>query len=104
VRAADQATRAALHGQSLLAQLGVGERLQPGRSEGEFEGGRYRWQLQVAPYVDPIAGAVPLRDVSAPELLQVRLEMRWGQGPREHIVWDSLRLVPSDPNRGRNLP
>jgi len=101
VRAADDSTRASLHAQSLLAQLGVGERLQPGRSEGEFEGGRYRWQLEVAPYVDPRASASPLRDPSTPELLQLKLVMRWGQGPRERIVWDSLRLVPPDPNRGR---
>lgn len=101
VRAADDATRASLHGQSLLAQLGVGERLQPGHSEGEFEGGRYRWQLDVVPYVDPRASASPLRDPSAAELLQLKMVMRWGQGSRERIVWDSLRLVPSDPNRGR---
>lgn len=104
VRAADQATRASLHAQSLLAQLGVGERLQPGHSEGEFEGGRYRWQLDVAPYVDPIANASPMRDPGMPELLQLRLEMRWGQGPRERATWDSLRLVPADPNRGRRVP
>ncbi|GGD34510.1 type II secretion system protein XpsI [Pseudoxanthomonas indica] len=104
VRAADQSTRAALHGQSLLAQLGVGERLQIGHTEGEFEGGRYRWQLDVAPYVDPVAAAAPLRGANTPELLQLRLVMRWGQGARERMVWDSLRLVPPDPNRGRNVP
>jgi general secretion pathway protein I len=104
VRMADQSTRAALHGQSLLAQLGIGERLQPGHREGDFEGGRYRWELDVAPYVDPIASASPLRDASTPELLQLRLAVRWGQGPRERIVWDSLRLAPPDPNRGRTPP
>lgn len=103
VRAADQATRAALYGQSVLAQVGVGEILQPGTREGEFEGGRYRWQLSVAPFVDPALAATPLRDPNAPEMMQLRLVMRWGQAPRERLVWDSLRLVPPDPNRGRVL-
>lgn len=104
VRAADDSTRAALHAQSLLAQIGVGEHLQPGRREGEFEGGRFRWELEVAPYVDPALATTPLRDPSAPELMQLRLVTRWGEQPAQRIVWDSLRLVPPDPNRGRRLP
>ena len=103
VRAADQATRAALYGQSVLSQAGVGEILQPGTREGEFEGGRYRWQLSVTPFVDPMVANTPLRDPSAPEMMQLRLVMRWGDTARERLVWDSLRLVPPDPNRGRVL-
>ena len=53
IRIADQSGRAALHAQSLLSQVGVGEALQPGRRQGSLEGGRYRWTLDVAPYVDP---------------------------------------------------
>ena len=37
VRWSDDAGRAALHAQSLLAQTGVAEPLRQGRSEGEFE-------------------------------------------------------------------
>ena len=54
VRWADDAGRAALHAQSLLDQLGVGEALQPGQRDGEFEDGRYRWSLEVAPWRDPL--------------------------------------------------
>ena len=36
VRDSEQAGRAALHAQSLLAQAGVGEALQPGQRDGEF--------------------------------------------------------------------
>lgn len=103
VRQADDASRAALYAQSLLAQVGVGETLQPGRREGDFENGRYHWQLEVAPYQDPARLDSPVQDPSAPELLQLRLVTRWGEGARQRIVWDSLRLVPPDPNRGRSL-
>ncbi len=104
IRAADDATRASLHTQSLLAQIGVGEFLQPGRREGEFENGRYRWELEIAPYDDPIKALTPIRDPSAPELLRLRLITRWGDEPRQRIVWDTLRLMPPDPNRSRSVP
>lgn len=103
IRAADDATRASLHTQSLLAQIGVGEFLQPGHREGEFENGRYRWDLEIAPYDDPIKALTPIRDPSAPELLHLRLTTRWGDEPRQRIVWDTLRLVPPDPNRSRSV-
>lgn len=101
VRAADDASRAALHAQSLIAQIGVGEILQPGRREGQFEDGRFQWTLDITPYVDPAVTANPLRDPSAPELMQLRLVTRWGDRAGERIVWDTLRLVPPDPERGR---
>lgn len=104
VRAADDASRAALYSQSLLAQLGVGETLQPGLREGAFENGRYRWQLEIAPYQDPAQVDQPVRDVSAPELLQVRLITRWGNQARQQMVWDTLRLAPPDGNRARAVP
>jgi general secretion pathway protein I len=47
IRWSDDAGRAALHAQSLLDQVGVGEVLQPGHLEGELEDGRYRWALDV---------------------------------------------------------
>ena len=49
VRWSDDAGRAALHAQSLLDDTGVAQTLVPGRSEGTFEDGRYRWTLDVVP-------------------------------------------------------
>lgn len=95
MRDADLAARAALHAQSLLDELGVGERLQPGHRSGQFEDGRYRWELQVEPWQDPDAG--PLRDPGAPRLLRLALQVRWGQaGPRQRLDIESLRLVRLD--------
>lgn len=99
VRWADEAGRAALHAQSLLDQTGVGEALQPGRSEGDFEDGRYRWTLEVAPWRDPELreqGPQPV-DPGAPELLSLVLDVRWGDGgPRNRLRLQSLRLVLPD--------
>ena len=75
IRTADDSGRATLHAQSLLAQLGVGEVLQPGRKEGTFEAGRYRWTLEMEPYVDPLKRRSPQTVSSVPRLLQVQLQV-----------------------------
>ncbi|HBK44949.1 MAG TPA: general secretion pathway protein GspI, partial [Xanthomonadaceae bacterium] len=62
VRHADDVSRATLHAQSLLAGLGVEAPLVPQRRSGDFEQGRYRWALEVAPYADPRAPADPVAD------------------------------------------
>lgn len=101
VRWSADAGRAALHAQSLLAQTGVGEALQPGRRDGEFEDGRYRWVLEVAPYADPLRPPQPTSDPFSPQLLQLRLRVEWGDGGRgKDILVDSLRLVQPDAAQG----
>lgn len=98
IRHADHASRAALHAQSLLAQAGVGEILQPGRSEGKFADSEYRWALDVSPYQDPANPARSLQP-AALRLLQLDLEVRWGEEPRDGLRWQTLRLVPADINQ-----
>lgn len=104
VRWSADAGRAALHAESLLAQTGVGEVLQPGRRDGDFEDGRYRWQLEIAPYDDPTRPPQPVLDPFSPQLMRLRLQVAWGDGGlSEQLVVDSLRLVAPDPN-GATLP
>ena len=98
VRIASDSSRATLHAQSLLAQVGVGETLQPGRRQGNFDAGRYRWVLDIAPYVDPTRSPSPLSNPSAPRLLQLTLVMEWGSGRGQRMQWRSLRLVQGDIN------
>ncbi len=99
VRWAADSGRAVLHAQSLLDQVGVGEVLVPGRRDGEFDGGRYQWVLDVAPYVDPERLPAQPADPYAPRLLQLRLQVTWGEGgPRERLQLDTLRLVQPDPS------
>jgi general secretion pathway protein I len=98
VRWSADAGRAALHAQSLLADVGVGEVLQPGHTEGELEDGRYRWQLDVTPYEDPLHPGGPLQDPFAAQLLRLRLELAWGNGARaQRLVLESLRMVQPPP-------
>ena len=104
VREAEDASRATLHAQSLLAQIGVGETLQSGQQEGQFEQGRYRWRLSIAPFVDPQKAQAALIDPGAPQLLELDLAVQWGEAPGQRLRWQTLRLAPSDPNRGQALP
>lgn len=101
VRWSADAGRAALHAQSLLAQTGVGEALQPGRRDGEFEDGRYRWVLEVAPYTDPLRPAPTITEPFSSRLMEVRLVVEWGGGDRrQRMQLDTLRLVQPDPAQG----
>ena len=85
------AGRAALHAQSLLDTVGVGLALEPGRVDGEFEDGRYRWSLEVSPWTE---GAAPPPRPGAARLLELALTVQWGDGgPRERLQLRSLRLV-----------
>jgi general secretion pathway protein I len=101
VRWSADAGRAGLHAQSLLAQTGVGEVLQPGRREGAFDDGRYRWTMDVAPYQDPLRATPAAIDPFSPQLLQLALEVRWGDGgPAERLRLETLRLVQPAPGQG----
>jgi general secretion pathway protein I len=92
-----------LHAQSLLDQMGVGEALASGRRDGELEDGRYRWELEVEPFVDPTAPPRVGEILGAPQLLKLQLTVFWGDGgPRQRLRLESLRLVtPTDLNAGR---
>jgi general secretion pathway protein I len=96
VRMASDSSGAALHAQSLLAQVGVGETLRPGRRQGIFDAGRYRWALDIEPYADPLRPPSPLSNPSAPRLLQLSLVVEWGNGRGQQMQWRSLRLVQGD--------
>jgi general secretion pathway protein I len=104
IRMANDSGRATLHAQSLLAQLGVGEVLQPGQKQGTFEQGRYRWTLEVAPYVDPLKRRSPQAVASAPRLLQLQLQVEWGDAPGQRLRWQTLRLAPADLNAPAPMP
>lgn len=90
VRQADDYGRAALHAQSLLAVVGIEEPLAPGRREGDWEQGRYRWVLEAEPYAD--AHAAP--GAGQPALLQLTLQVRWGEAAAPQLQWRTLRLLP----------
>ena len=95
VRNSADAGRAALHAQSLMAQVGVGTQIRPGSRNGELEGGRYRWALDIQRWNDPARRADAPLDPSAPLLLEVRLGIEWGEGGAgQRLLLRSLRMVP----------
>ena len=97
VRWSADAGRAALHAQSLVAQVGVGEPLVPGRRGGELDAGRYRWLLEVEPWADPQLPPAPLADPFGARMMALRLTVEWGEGgPRERLVVESLRLAAGE--------
>lgn len=102
VRTSNDYGRAALHAQSLLDQAGVGEALAVGQTNGELEDGRYRWDMTVSPFNDPTAPPRQAQVLGAPQLFQIDLNVRWGDGgPRQTLHLQSLRLVtPTDINAG----
>jgi len=93
VRESADAGRAALYAQSLLDSIGMDEPLTPGRSTGEFDGGRYRWELGITPWLEP-ARPSPALDGSTPRLLELRLAVSWGDaGPAQRWQVQTLRLA-----------
>ncbi len=96
VRWSGDAGRAALHAQSMLDQVGVVEQIEAGTRSGDFEDGRYRWQLAIAPWADPAALQEAPQPVapSASKLFEVTLAVEWGDGgPRQRLDLRTLRLV-----------
>lgn len=98
VRDSADAGRAALHAQSLLAQTGVGEALQPGTRDGEFDDGKYRWTMQISDYTDPLRPQQDvLRNPGGPHLLRLALTVQWGDGgPGRQLSLETLRLATPD--------
>ena len=103
VRWSGDAGRAALYAQSLLDQVGVGEELQPGQSEGDVDGGRYHWSLPISPWVDATVACVhaatqPARAAHA----RTGHDDAVGRGGRQRLQLRTLRAAPAD--TGGTLP
>ena len=100
VRQAQDETDAALYAQSLLDQIGVLEAIVPVQREGEFDHGRYRYQLQISEARDPIpprvlpnAAATPATvTIAAPKLYRIALLVTWGAAqPAQRLQLVTLR-------------
>lgn len=112
VRNAGDATEATLHAQSLLDQVGVLEPIEPGLERGDFDRGRYRWELEVTEVEDPAPRAesgegvtpiesVGLQPVGAPLVYRVQLDVSWGEDdvPRT-LRFATLRVRYPNPAGG----
>jgi general secretion pathway protein I len=95
---AERETEASLYAQSLLDALGTLDKVEPGRRDGEFGDGRYRWTMEIREIQDPapvatLAAATPTVPlVGGPQVLRVGLHVEWGDGgPRRRLELVTLR-------------
>jgi general secretion pathway protein I len=97
VRGAGDASVATLHAQSLLDEVGVLEPIEPGRRGGDFDDGRYRWEMEITEAEDPAPAGIPdpnaapvetvgLQLPSKPLLYRIDLEMSWGEDDFERRI------------------
>ncbi len=94
LRDAGNAGNAALVARSIL-DARTETLTQPMSQRGEAENGRYRWQLEVAPWQDPrLRGRRDPAATRAARLLHIQLDLQWGEGgPRQQLHVSSLRLA-----------
>lgn len=91
-------TEAALYAQSLLDNVGVGERLEEGENSGEFDE-RFSWSLRVDPYeIVSEDAAAPLDTAIAPvELYRLELLVSWQRGRgHQEARFVTLRALTPD--------
>lgn len=95
VQRADEAGRAALLARSILDEQTTAQALSEGRSEGRSDDGRSHWQLEVSRWQDPdpLMQQQRLADPGMPPILHLRLQLQWGDDPRQRLQLESLRLA-----------
>ncbi|MBN8481019.1 MAG: type II secretion system protein [Xanthomonadales bacterium] len=116
-------TRAALWAQSLLDNVGIGERIEEGHTNGEFDR-IYHWEMDIE-RVDPQTveataatalgdlatttrvgngNAAPVQEIAQMELFHVELRVLWGsRGSGRSARFTTLRLAMPDPNAAISL-
>jgi general secretion pathway protein I len=94
-------TEAALTAQSVMDQVGLEIPLQSGFAA-TGEAGDYRWEIELFDYVDTGENpySVDLAELTGIELLQVELQVSWGEPPREQSSYFST-VKAVLPNRDR---
>ena len=96
VRWSGQASEASMHAQSLLDTIGTMEFIEPDSKQGEWAGGKYRYQLEIKevpdPSIGPDAPVSAIESVSPPVLYQVNLLVSWGNKSPDQSQ-DQLRFI-----------
>jgi general secretion pathway protein I len=80
-QSAAQYSEVALWARTLLDTRYTLDPIQPGVTEGHFNK-RYRWRLQVTPWVAP--GVPPAGNGITTQMYRLDLEVTWGEEPFEH--------------------
>jgi general secretion pathway protein I len=107
VSQAQNETEATLYAQSLLDQIGLLEPIAVGRKDGEFDHGRYRYELEISQTQDPVpaqakanTSAGPTTTVGGPIVYRVALLVRWGANqPAQQLRFVTLRARAAPPEQ-----
>lgn len=95
VRWSGHASEASMHAQSLLDTIGTMEFMEADTKEGEWEDGKYRYQLEIKEVPDPSIGAEApvsaIESVSPPVLYQVKLLVSWGDKSQDQLRFISYK-------------
>ena len=108
VQQAQRETEATLYAQSLLDSLGVLGPITPDQRSGEFDDGRYKYQLDIEETDDPAPRAEAADMIvneplaSAPKLYRIALVVSWGNGQAgQQMHFTTLRArVAEDAAKG----
>jgi len=95
VRWSTQASEASMYAQSLLDTIGTMEFLEPDSKQGEWDDGKYRYQLDIKKVPDPSIAADAqtsgIEAVNPPTLYQVNLLVTWGDKPQDQLRFVSYK-------------
>ena len=102
VRWSGHASEASMHAQSLLDTIGTMEFMEPDTKQGEWEDGKYRYQLEIKEVPDPSIGTEApvsaIESVSPPVLYQVNLLVSWGDKSQDQLRFVSYKARQSAAN------
>ena len=95
VRWSSQASEASMHAQSLLDTIGTMEFLEPESKQGNWEDGKFRYQLDIKEAPDPsVAGDTPVSEIEAispPVLYKINLLVSWGDKAQDQLRFVSYK-------------
>ncbi len=102
VRWSTQASEASMHAQSLLDTIGTMEFIEAESKQGEWEDGKYTYELDIKEAPDPSLGvaAAPsaIENLNPPLLFQVNLSVRWGDKPQEQLRFVTYKARQASAN------
>ena len=97
-----RAGEASMHAQSLLDTIGTMEFIEPESRQGDWEDGKYRYQLDVKEVPDPSiaadAATSEIEAINPPVLYQVVLLVSWGDKPQEQLRFVSYKARQATAN------
>lgn len=101
IRWSSQASEASMHAQSLLDTIGTMEAIEPGSKSGDWDDGKFRYQLDIKEVLDPSiaddAQSSQIEAVNPPLLYQIKLVVNWGNNKVQeqlHFVSYKARQPP----------